>query len=170
MPETWSYFRGDRVQILIGRDKGKQGIISQVIQERNWVIVDGLNCHHRVLGRKKDNPGVIVRSEAPLLVTSDIALVDPADLQSTTFEWRYSEDGVRQRVSLRTGRIIPIPTSNDETYDYKSPGVYHERPKDTTAAATSKVTFDPKLKTFEMEIMEEMGIEEDRVPKRTYWY
>ncbi len=26
----WSIFRGDRVEILIGRDKGKQGIVSQV--------------------------------------------------------------------------------------------------------------------------------------------
>uniref|UniRef100_A0A1B6C5X9 Large ribosomal subunit protein uL24m n=1 Tax=Clastoptera arizonana TaxID=38151 RepID=A0A1B6C5X9_9HEMI len=40
----WSYFRGDVVEILSGKDKGKQGTIVQVIQERNWVIVEGLNC------------------------------------------------------------------------------------------------------------------------------
>lgn len=154
----------------MGRDKGKQGFISQVIQERNWVFVEGLNCHHRVLGKRKGYPGVIVRSEAPLLVTTDVALVDPADLAKTTFEWRYSEDGARQRVSMRTGRIIPIPSTNDETYDYKSAAVYVERPKDTVADAVKNVTFDPKLMTFEMEIMEEMGIKEDRIPKRTYWY
>lgn len=154
----------------MGKDKGKQGIVSQVIQERNWVIVDGLNCHHRIMGKKKDYPGIIVASEAPLLVTKDIALVDPADLKSTPFEWRYSEDGARQRVSLRTGRIIPIPATDAETYDFKSPGVYVERPKDTTKDAASKVTFNPKLMTFEMEIMEGMGIKEDRVPKRSFWY
>lgn len=156
--------------MLVGRDKGKQGFISQVIQERNWVFVEGLNCHHRVVGKKHDYPGIVMRSEAPLLVTNQVALVDPADLAATTFEWRYSEDGVRQRVSLRTGRIIPVPTTNDETYDYKSPGIYVERPKDTLKDDASKVTFNPKLKTFEMEIMDEMGIEEDRVPKKTYWY
>lgn len=154
----------------MGRDKGKQGYVSQVIQERNWVIVEGLNCHHRIIGKKKDYPGITIKSEAPLLVTTDVALVDPSDLQSTTYEWRYSEEGIRQRVSLRTGRIIPVPTTNDETYDYKSAGIYVERPKDTVAAEASKVTFNPKLKTFEMEIMDEMGIEEDRVPKRTFWY
>jgi len=26
----WSFFRGDRVEVLVGRDKGKQGIVSQV--------------------------------------------------------------------------------------------------------------------------------------------
>lgn len=28
----------------------------------------------------------------------------------------------------------------------------------------------PALKTFEMDIMDEMGIEENRVPKKFYWY
>ncbi|KAI8423850.1 hypothetical protein MSG28_012859 [Choristoneura fumiferana] len=35
----WSFFRGDRVEVLVGKDKGKQGIVTQVIQERNWVRV-----------------------------------------------------------------------------------------------------------------------------------
>lgn len=168
--ETWSYFRGDRVEILVGRDKGKQGFISQIFQERNWVIVEGLNCELRVIGKTDEFPGVTIQAERPLLVTSEIALVDPADLKSTTFEWRFSEDGARKRVSLRTGRIIPIPTKDEETYDYKSPATYVERAKDTPAAEASKVTFSPKLKTFEMEIMDEMGIKEERVAKKSFWY
>ena len=35
--EDWMWFRGDIVEILTGDDKGKQGYIIQVIQERNWV-------------------------------------------------------------------------------------------------------------------------------------
>lgn len=68
LPEEWSYFKGDRVEVLVGRDKGKQGIVKQVIQERNWVIVEGLNCHFRRAGQDKDYPGVLLKSEAPLLV------------------------------------------------------------------------------------------------------
>lgn len=41
---NWSFFRGDRVEVLVGPDKGKQGIVSMIIQERNWVLVEGLNC------------------------------------------------------------------------------------------------------------------------------
>jgi len=33
-----------------------------------------------------------------------------------------------------------------------------------------KITFSPLLKTFEMDIMDEMDIKEDRVPAPTYWY
>lgn len=168
--ETWSWFRGDRVQVLIGRDKGKQGIINQVIEERNWVFVEGLNWHYRKYGQTKEYPGVYVRSEAPLLVTTDIKLVDPVDLQPTEFEWRYSEDGSKIRVSLRSGREIPIPASDRETYDYKNPVTYMERPKDTVAADAEEITFSPKLKTFEMDIMDDMGIKDDREPAKTYWY
>ena len=32
-----------QVEILVGRDKGKQGIVRQIVYERNWVFVDGLN-------------------------------------------------------------------------------------------------------------------------------
>lgn len=105
-----------------------------------------------------------------LQVTTDVKLVDPADLQETEFEWRYSEDGSKMRVSLRTGREIPVPASNEETYDYKAKAKYYEREKDTKAEHAEHISFYPKLKTFEMEIMEEMGIKEDREPAKTYWY
>ncbi|KAJ6650102.1 putative 39S ribosomal protein L24, mitochondrial [Pseudolycoriella hygida] len=168
--EEWSYFKGDRVEVLVGRDKGKQGIVKQVIQERNWVIVEGLNCHLRKVGKDKDFPGVVIKSEAPLLVTNQVALVDPSDLLSTAFDWRYTEEGEKVRVSLRTGRIIPLPKSMEETADYKSKGAYVEREKDTTGTVASEITFEPKLCTFEMDIMKEMGIVEERIPGKTFWY
>jgi large subunit ribosomal protein L24 len=168
--ENWSYFRGDRVEVLVGKDKGKQGIVTQVIPERNWVVVEGLNCHYRRVGQDKEYPGVTIKSEAPLLVTDQIALVDPADLLSTKFEWRYTEEGEKVRVSLRTGKIIPVPKAGEETIDYKTKGTYIEREKDTSGSVASEITFKPSLQTFEMEIMREMGIEEERVPKKSYWY
>lgn len=166
----WSFFRGDRVEVLVGSDKGKQGFVTQIFPERNWVIVEGLNCHYRKVGADGDFPGITIKSESPLLVTHQVALVDPSDLQATTFEWRYSEESEKLRVSLRTGRVIPIPRAHDETHDYKFEGGYIERPVDTPAKIVEEVTFKPKLSTFEMDIMDEMGVEENRIPHRTYWY
>ncbi|CAF4770488.1 unnamed protein product [Pieris macdunnoughi] len=167
----WSFFKGDRVEIMVGRDKGKQGIVMQVIQERNWVIVEGLNTNLRVVGKDKDFPGIVVQSEAPLLVTTDVKLVDPESLKATEIEWRYTEDGEKVRVSKSSSRIIPIPKSAEETIDYKSKMLYIENPdKDTVADDAAKITFSPKLQTFEMDVMESMGIKEDRVPAKSYWY
>ncbi|XP_063709989.1 large ribosomal subunit protein uL24m [Culicoides brevitarsis] len=166
----WNIFRGDRVEVLVGRDKGKQGIVSQIIAERNWVIVEGLNTHFKRVGKKGDFPGVIIRQEAPLLVTNQVKLVDPSDLAATEIEWRYTEEGEKVRVSTRTGRVIPIPEASKETIDYKDKRLYKEREKDTKADVVTKVTFEPRLETFEMSIMRENGIEEERVPAKTYWY
>ncbi|XP_047036841.1 probable 39S ribosomal protein L24, mitochondrial [Helicoverpa zea] len=167
----WSFFKGDRVEIMVGKDKGKQGIVCQVIQERNWVIVEGLNTHLRVVGKDKKFPGITIQSEAPLLVTTGVKLVDPETLKPTDFEWRYTEEGDKVRVSLASSRIIPIPKTAEETMDFKSKELYVENvDKDTTSDTVAKVTFAPKLRTFEMDIMEEMGIKEDRVPAKSYWY
>lgn len=155
---------------MVGNDKGKQGIINKIVEERNWVFVEGLNWKYRSYGKDKRFPGIVYRNERPLLVTTDIKLVDPNDLQACDFEWRHNDEGQQIRVSLRSGREIPIPASNEETYDYKSPQQYFEREKDTKAPEAHQITFFPKLKTFEMEIMDEMGITEHRIPAKTYWY
>lgn len=166
----WSYFRGDRVEVLVGKDKGKQGIVQDIYQERNWVIVEGLNTYLQKFSPGKDEMDSYVRVEAPLLVTDQVALVDPSDLQKTAIEWRYTESGDHVRVSLRTGRIIPIPHSSEETIDYKSKSTYKEHPKDTMPDDAAEITFKPELKTFEMDIMDNMGIKEDRIPPKSYWY
>jgi len=44
--------------------------------------------------------------------------------QGCRVEFRFTETGDRVRVSLRTGKIIPIPTLANETYDYKTPRTY----------------------------------------------
>lgn len=163
-------YRGDRVEILVGKDKGKHGIVNYVVTERNWVCVEGLNLRYTVQGKTESYHGVMIATEKPLLVPRDVALVDPSDHKPTRIEWRFDEEGNRVRVSLRSGRIIPIPTAAEETRDYKSKEVYLEQSKDTTAEHMKKTTFVPKCMTFEMEIMEQMGIKEDRIPYNMYWY
>ncbi|KAK8406327.1 hypothetical protein O3P69_007192 [Scylla paramamosain] len=166
----WSFFKGDKVEILVGDDKGKQGLVNYIVEERNWVMVEGLNCNYRTIGKKDDYPGMMIKTEAPLLVTGQVALVDPSDNKPTEVEWRFTEEGEKVRVSTRTGRIIPIPKLAEETPDYKTKATYTEQEKDTTAEEVTSITFQPTLRTFEMDIAEKMGIKEDRIPHKTYWY
>lgn len=62
--------------------------------------------------------------------------------KGTAIEWRYTQDGEYVRVSLRTGRIIPIPVSSQETVDYKTPDMYVEELKDTTESDVKELTFE----------------------------
>jgi large subunit ribosomal protein L24 len=42
LPE-WEIFKGDMVQVLIGKDKGRRGEVTQTVMERNWCFVGGRN-------------------------------------------------------------------------------------------------------------------------------
>jgi len=171
LEENWMWFRGDRVELLKGPDKGKQGYINMIVQERNWVTVEGLNTEFVTVGESKDFPGMMIKQEKPLLVTRDIKLVDPTDEKAAEVEWRFTEASERVRVSTRTGTVIPIPGKAEETIDYKSKAGYiANKTKDTVPSVVEDITFEPKLATFEMDIMEEMGIREERRPRRSWWY
>nr|XP_003228450.1 PREDICTED: 39S ribosomal protein L24, mitochondrial [Anolis carolinensis] len=165
--EDWKVFKGDMVQILKGKDSGKQGQVVQIIKERNWVVLQGLNLHYRYLGKTSTHPGTYVTSEAPLLLR-EVALIDPTDRKPTEVEWRYTEEGERVRVSLRTGRIIPKPVEQRE--DGIIPEQWKDGPKDTSVEDALENTYTPSLKTFQEEIMEMKGIVETRRFRKSYWY
>ena len=67
------------------------------------MTVEGLNLKYTVEGRTKTFPGMCRPVEMPLDVTTDVALVDPTDELPADFEWQYTEEGERVRVSARTG-------------------------------------------------------------------
>ncbi|XP_070543428.1 large ribosomal subunit protein uL24m-like [Ptychodera flava] len=167
--KDWKFFRGDLVQILTGRDAGKQGTISDIIRERNWVVVEHLNCHYRYIGKTEGYKGMYVKSEAPLL-HREVALVDPSDNKPTDIEWKFTEEGEKVRVSLRSGRIIPMSDLAFAHPDYKTKDTYAEQPKDTVEKHAGKRTYKPSLKFVEEELMDEMGIVDTRTRVKTWWY
>ena len=78
-----------------------QGYINMIVQERNWVTVEGLNVDYTTVGGSSDFPGMMIKEEKPLLVTRDIKLVDPSDDKATEVEWAFTEVNERVRVSVR---------------------------------------------------------------------
>ena len=148
-----------------------QSLVMFTVQERNWVTVEGLNVEYEKMGETKDFPGMMIKKELPLIVNRDIRLVDPSTEEAGEVEWRFDEDGSRVRVSVKTGTVVPIPTRAEETADYKDRKSYKANAyKDTLPKDVTNITYEPRLATFEMDIMQEMGIKEDRIPKKSYWY
>jgi large subunit ribosomal protein L24 len=172
IPESeWKIFKGDRVQILKGIDKGKQGLVCATIKERNWCYVEGLNCFYKWINKSATSAGIMSRVEKPLLVTSEVTLLDPNDMLPTDVEWRYDEAGNRVRVALRSGRIIPLSKKAlDLAEDMVDKNDYIEQNWDTKEKELTKVTFKPNTLSFEEDIMKSMGIKEDRKRILKYYY
>ena len=160
-------FVGDRVEVRVGKDKGKYGIVRQLIEERNWAYVEGVNAEYEYDDEKN---GRVSKKERPLLTTTQIKLVDPVDERGCDVEWRYTEDGDRVRVSTRSGRVIPVAEMSKKTKDFATPESYKSGDRDTEPATVEAVTYEPKLKTVEQDILDELGVIETKKRGETYWY
>ncbi len=74
--------RGDKVVILAGKDKGKQGVVLKImhaeLKKATKAVVEGINLvkKHKKGDPSKNSPGGIVEKETPIDL-SNIALLNP---------------------------------------------------------------------------------------------
>ena len=69
--------KGDLVEVIAGKDKGKQGKIRELLVKENRVVVDGVNRVKRHTKPSQKSPqGGIFEKEAPIHA-SNVMLVDP---------------------------------------------------------------------------------------------
>jgi large subunit ribosomal protein L24 len=101
--------KGDRVIVLTGRDKGKQGEVISVMPKENRALVRGVNVVRRHQRQTANQSGGIVSKEAPIDL-SNLALEDPKDGKPTRVGFRILEDGRKVRVAKRSGELIPERT------------------------------------------------------------
>ena len=95
--------KGDRVRVLAGKDRGKEGEVTFASPVKNTVIVEGVNLvkkHQRPLG--EGNPGGIIDKNMPMHV-SNVAVISPKDGKPTRVGYKFLTDGTKVRVCKRTG-------------------------------------------------------------------
>ncbi len=98
--------KGDRVQVLSGRDKGKRGEVLAVQPTENRALVQGVNMvkrHQKPTGMNQ--PGGIIEKEAPIHL-SNLALIDPKSDKPTRVGFRVLEDGKKVRVARASGEVL----------------------------------------------------------------
>ncbi|CAM2856799.1 MULTISPECIES: 50S ribosomal protein L24 [Dellaglioa] len=96
---------GDKVQLIAGKDKGKQGTVTKVFLKQDRVIVEGINIAKKHQKPSNSNPqGGIVDIEAPIHV-SNVMLVDPSTNEPTRVGFKVV-DGKKVRVSKKSGETV----------------------------------------------------------------
>jgi len=104
--------KGDRVVVLAGRDKGKQGEILRVIPKEERAIVRGVNVVRRHQRQSAQQQGGIVSKEATIHL-SNLAHEDPQDGKPTRVGFRFEGEGDdrrKVRFAKRSGDLIPERT------------------------------------------------------------
>lgn len=97
--------KGDRVIVIAGKDKGKQGEVLAAYPREERVVVQGVNKVKKHQKPTAANPGGIVEQEAALHV-SNVAHIDPKDNKPTRIGTKVLEDGRKVRVAKRSGEVI----------------------------------------------------------------
>ena len=97
--------KGDKVVVISGGSKGKEGEVGRVMPQDNKAIVEGVNMVSKHTKPSAKNPqGGIVKTEAPIHI-SNLALVDPKSGKATRVGYKM-EDGKKVRVSKKSGEAI----------------------------------------------------------------
>ena len=95
--------KGDRVVVLAGKDKGKEGEIAQVLPKAGKAVVDGINIAVRHTKQSANSQGGRLPQAMPIDL-SNLALLDANGKPTRVgFEIR---DGKKVRVAKTTGDVI----------------------------------------------------------------
>ena len=100
--------KGDKVVVLAGRDKGKQGTVLRVFEDSR-VLVENVNMIKR---HTKPNPnkgvtGGIIDREAPIHI-SNVALYNPATGKGERVGMRVMQDGSKVRFFKKSGEVADV--------------------------------------------------------------
>lgn len=97
--------KGDKVVVITGKDKGKEGEILKVITEKDRVLVSGVNLVKRHTKPYAMSAGGIVEKELSIHV-SNVAALDPKTSKATRVGFKVLENGKKERVARKSGEII----------------------------------------------------------------
>ena len=98
--------KNDTVVILSGRDKGKQGKVTQLFPREHLVVVEGLNLRVKHLRTKqRGRTGSRVQFAAPLPIAK-VSLICPHCGKPTRVRVQVGPQGDRARVCRRCSQSI----------------------------------------------------------------
>ena len=98
--------KGDTVQVITGKDKGKTGEVLRTLPYENRLIVQGINVRTRhVKPTQEGETGRIVSEEASLHA-SNVMLYSTTKNVASRVEIVVDKDGTKKRRLKKTGEVI----------------------------------------------------------------
>ncbi|MBN1193395.1 MAG: 50S ribosomal protein L24 [Coriobacteriia bacterium] len=105
MAKSLTIHKGDRVHVIAGKDKGKEGKVLSSMPEKERVVVENVHMIKKHSRPSQKNPqGGIIEMEGTIHV-SNVMLVCPNCGQPTRVA-RRRDDGVRIRTCKKCGKDI----------------------------------------------------------------
>jgi large subunit ribosomal protein L24 len=98
--------KGDTVQVISGKDKGKVGEVLRVLPKLSKVVVKGVNLRTRhIKPQQEGESGQIVTSEAPIH-SSNVMLYSTKQKVASRVCYTFNSEGRKVRMLKKTGETI----------------------------------------------------------------
>ena len=96
---------GDKVVVISGKDKGKEGKIIKTLRSEGKVVVEGINMIKKHVKPNGQTAGSIVEMEAPIQA-SNVVILDPKSKKRTRIGHTTDKKGNKVRVAKKSGEIL----------------------------------------------------------------
>ena len=95
---------GDKVIVIAGSNKGKEGTIKKVLKKENRVIIEGLNLVKKHQKGNGQESGGILEIEAPIHA-SNVMIIDPKTKKPTRIGKKIDKDK-KVRIAIKSGEKL----------------------------------------------------------------
>ena len=96
---------GDKVVVIAGKDKGKEGKITKVLRSENKIVIEGVNVVKKHVKPNGQSAGSIVELEAPINA-SNAMMIDPKTKKRTRIGHKIDKNGKKVRVAKKSNEVI----------------------------------------------------------------
>ncbi len=96
--------KGDKIKVLLGKDRGKQGVVEKLVAKKNIAYIAGINIYKRHVKKQGQTAGGIIEIIKPLNL-SNLALICPNCQKTTRVKFKV-EGEKKLRVCSRCKEAI----------------------------------------------------------------
>ena len=100
-----NFKKGDKVVVIAGSSKGKEGQITNVLRAENKVIIEGVNIVKKHMKGNGQTAGSIVEMEAPINA-SNVMMIDPKTKKRTRIGHTVDKKGKKIRVAKKSNENL----------------------------------------------------------------
>ena len=96
---------GDKVVVIAGSDKGKEGKIIKTLRAENRVVVEGVHVVKKHQKSNGQNAGGIIEVEAPINA-SNVMIIDPKSKKRTRIGHTNDKNGKKIRIAKKSNEKL----------------------------------------------------------------
>ena len=100
-----NFKKGDKVVVISGKDKGKEGKVTKVLRTKSKVVVEGVNIVKKHMKPNGQTTGSIVEMEAAI-DASNVMMIDPKTKTRTRIGHTTDKNGKKIRMTKKSNEKL----------------------------------------------------------------